>query len=748
MRHNARMNRVTGGDSVTNRAAARRPSAEASQGVRRAQMAQQRIQRAEARGHAVRLRQIEREKQARIRADNQAFRAQQRQQSRLARKRIADERKVALQQQRARATYARNTLGTVGRSAANTARGVGRFAAGSIGILGSFAAAGAVRNAMGAERQAAVLASKAYQTPGEKRSREQIQRDVLRQSSELGVKSGLGKEGIISGLDKFVAISGNLRAAQSLAPFLADITDATGADMSDVGRTGGQVMQAMMARGVNETAALEQTKNILASMAGQAKVGSIEFADLATQMGKVMSATAAFDGDLDDLSSTMGAISQLAIAGAASSPEEAMTAILRFRDDMVKNASRFEKQGIDVFADEGRTKLRAPEQVIADVMKATQGDLTKASNLFGIRAMKAFSPFQNIYTEAGGGDAGMQAIDDLLSRIKGASMSQGEITESASFMRQTSSKQFDRVIAEFNKSVGEELLPVVTDLIPEFTKLVPLAADAAKWLGRLVQELQRNPLQTIGKIIAAKVALDIATAGIGKAVSAALVRSVAGSSAMPGGAAGTAGTAGAAGAGAPVGGRGAGRVKGARRPAVTGGGALAAGLTALTVGTLVATTLETGLISVFHDTEDKTDSNIAELNNAATNTPEARARIRKELEDTRSTKDTLDTVFNAMDYAPLQALANVAGVDTPVDALRDFVDQTLGTQINATEDALFRAENQSGAGPGVEQWVAELGVAKDSLTGLNDALNRTKKKLDMLATAGPNRGNSPTKPST
>jgi hypothetical protein len=493
----------------------------------------------------------------RLRAEQQSNRRIERERMAHAKRLAAAEARAARQTAMVRERYSRATLGTAARSVGGSIRAVGGLAAMGLGIGGGMAVAGAINTEKRLRASSAALANQAYGTPGERRSREQIQQAVERQARSIGISSGLGTENVIGGLRNFVSIAGNVGAGQQLAPFMADMANATDADVGDVGRTAGQIFQNIAtkvdvssAEGMND--ALEQTQEIMRAMGGQAKVGSIEFKDLATQMGAVMSATSGFDGKVSDLATTMGAVAQLAIAGGAKSPEEAMTAIMRFRDDLTQNAGRFEKMGVDVFTDESKTRMRAPEQVILDTLDATGGDMTKIGKLFGTRAKKAFEPFQEASVKAGGGKVGIEAVRKMLGGVQGATMSKEEIQESAAFRRGQSDRQFETAMAKFNDAIGKELLPTVTKLIPKFVELLPTLTKAAEAFGKFVEALAENPISTIGKLIAVKVAADLAMAGIGAAVKGQLVKIIAGSS-VPGigGAGGAAGKAGALG-GAPV----------------------------------------------------------------------------------------------------------------------------------------------------------------------------------------------------
>jgi hypothetical protein len=398
------------------------------------------------------------------------------------------------------------------------------------GMAGAGIIGASVAKQVATERSAAALANKAFRTPGETRSRQQIQRSLLTQAEAVGGRTG-NRAGVIEAIDKFVAISGSLRGGQAMAGFMADVSDATGAEMGDVGRTGGQILQNIAAtRGLDLSnakdfeEAMAATRDIMASMAGQAKVGSIEFADLATQMGKVMSSTARFEGDVSDLANQMGAIAQLAIAGGAASPEEAMTSIMRFSDDLIQNAHRFDKlartAGIEsgFFTDEGKTKLRDPTEIMMDMMRVTRGDLTKAKKVFGIRAMKAMEPFQQAFVQAGGQkdvESGLRALRAQLERFKGAGMTREEIQKSATFSREQRGRKMQIVWEDLMMKMGKEFAPVLDDLLPTLVELGQTFKQLAPYLSGFLKALAKNPLMMGGALLGGRMALG-ALGGMGQ----------------------------------------------------------------------------------------------------------------------------------------------------------------------------------------------------------------------------------------
>jgi hypothetical protein len=736
----------------------------------------------------MRERDLLRENRERTRADVTRLRTRERveresrrkaERSAAAQARTAE--RAAIVQARSMATsrtmVRRSMVGAAGRSVTGAVGTLGRYALLSTGLMGGFAAGAAIGHAKRVEQASAELANQAYRA-GSGVSRKEIAERVTRTAQTEGIRTGLGAEGIIEGLRQFVAISGNLPAGLSMAGFMADIADATGASIEDVGRTGGQIMQAMMAREVPETEALEQTMEIFRSMAAQAKLGSIEFRDMATQMGSLISSTSRFSGPLDDLAATMGAMAQLAIAGGASSPEEAMTSIKRFSDDLIQNAKRWEKmiaskpgtKGMTFFTDEKKTRLRNPIEIMLDIFKVTGGDLTKVKQLFGIRSMKAIEPFQQAFTavsgaveKEGGGEAAVETVRRRLARFRGAKMEAKELRGSAAAARRTTARRIDIATESFKQAVGEKLLPVVAELIPHFEKLIPHLATAAKWLGRFVQELERNPWETIGKLIALKVSASILAAGIGTAVKGAILRSIGpgmGAGVVGGGAVARTAAAGAGGATTIIGGtraparggpltqRALGRVSTAA-PAIgtTAGGALIAGLTGLSLGTVTAEALKVGLITSFHGLQEQTTTEAQR--GAYLRRTGDRRRLEEHLVKTRAEYEKTEERTKIAEWArkiatnpltnPLGALLSWAsGMGDVSKEMIEPEQRFRAGEIKKTQEWL-EAPSMSW-----DAFVADMGGATEGLSALGATVQKVNTELAKIKVPAPNRGDKPT----
>jgi len=431
---------------------------------------------------------------------------------------------------RRRGTLAGRTMGRTGQSLRSGMRAVGTVGAGLLAIGGGFALSGAISAEKQLQATAAALANQARGTAGGGgKSFQQLKGEALKTARAEGLKSGQGPEAVIGGMRQFQAITGRFDIAQQMAGYMTELADATDAGLGDVGRTAGQIFQAIEATGKPAQEAMTATMKIMDAMAGQSKIGSIEMQDLAKEMGKLMSATANFGGDVGDLAAKMGAMAQTAIAGGASSAAEAMTALMRFADDLVQRGAAspvYKRTGIDVFnrekigGKEVRATLKDPLELIKTIVGGTKGDIAKISSMFGIRAKKAVDPFARIYREAEQKQAGtgLKAIEDRFKQFMDVTLTAPQRKEAATNRRAQADRQFDMAMQKFNDAIGQELLPVITKLVPKFVELIPILTKGAEMLGKFISWFAENPYKGIGAIIAASVAKDIAAAGIGSLI--------------------------------------------------------------------------------------------------------------------------------------------------------------------------------------------------------------------------------------
>lgn len=501
----------------------------------------------------------EQHERRKIAIQNRSFMMEQRLREKSEREQIRSIKRVEAEQKRAaaaaarstvrlRESFARGTIGTASRSVGSSVRAIGGMGAGALALGGGFAVAGAIQHAKSLNKAITGLANQAYREGGP--SREAITKRIRGRVEAIGA-GGEGSANVAEGLRTYVAKTGDLDTGLGIAQFATDLATASDANITDVFDTAGSIMLELGKRGIEGAEAVQHLTDALSVIGGQAKTGSVEFADLAKDMAKVAAATSKF-GDREsfqDAFATTGALTQLAISGGAPDASEATTAVMRLADDLIERSDRFKNIGVDVFRKDKngvRVGLRNQIDILEDVFKKTGGDLGKVQDLFGIRGMKAASPVIDMARNLGGGDVtkGIELMRQEVARFKDAKMSGKEISDSAAFRRAQADMQLDAAVEQFNTAIGHELLPVLTRLIPKFVELIPTLTRAAELFGKFVDELSSKPVATIGKLIAAKLVLDLASAGIGSAVRSAIVASVAGGGAGVAGAGGVAGATG------------------------------------------------------------------------------------------------------------------------------------------------------------------------------------------------------------
>lgn len=469
-------------------------------------------ERAQAKAHAQRMRQIEKEKRAEV-AAAQAVRREQ------------DRRKQE---------FRRTVRGHVG-NAGRTVSAVGRGALTTVGIGGGIVFGTAVNREIKERAQASELANQVGR-PG-------IKRQLL---TEARQHKGFTGEEVLAGTNAFVERTGNLDAAREAMLELTQLSLATGANLEDLGASAGAAFVPIADAIKDPVEQMRQLREVMRGMAAQGGEGAIEMRNFARELGSMAAAGRKFEGGPGDTIRSMGALAQLSVQrGGAASAAEATTAVVRFASDITKHADRFDKAGIGVFADKGKTQLRSPEEILADVAAKTGGDLTKLQALgFGAESANAVAGLMPVFNEAeakqkGSGRAAMLAE---FNRFMKASLTDQQIKERASSRLSDEDMQLKEAFKELNIVVGKELVPALIRFVPEFAKMIPLIGRATHELGRFVGWLAENPLKGIGLVIAGAVAKDIAAAKIGDVIARII------SGAAPGG-----GGAGPLGAGGPGG---------------------------------------------------------------------------------------------------------------------------------------------------------------------------------------------------
>lgn len=455
---------------------------------------------------------------------------------------------------RAAARMRARTVGTAARSIRGTLGAVGATAGTALAIGGSFAISGAVSQHMREIAAASRLANQA--------NRPEIKGQLLREAQ--GVK-GFSGEQTLGALEAFYTPTGDLDAARAAAQDLGKLALATGTDFGEMAGAAGAAFNVIRDSIKDPQKRLEALKEVMGTLTEQGSMGAIEIRDMVTELKGLGAASRKFEGGPVELLKSMGAMAQAAVArGGAASAAEATTAVTRFAADLTKSPAQKALRGmsVDIFADKGKTKLKDPREIMADILGATRGDLTKIEAVMNAESAKVLAGFSPMFLDAAkkaeseakaggksdketrqaGRDAGRDALLAEFNRFANAKTSQESIDKRAASRLSDPDLQYEEEIKKFRHAIGSELLPQLTRMVPAIAEATPKITALIKSITWVIDKF--GILGTLGGVIVAKVTADIAAARIGDAIT----RAVLGGGGGIGGAAG--GMLGGAGGGA------------------------------------------------------------------------------------------------------------------------------------------------------------------------------------------------------
>jgi hypothetical protein len=425
----------------------------------------------------------------------------------------------------ARMGFARSVGGTLG--------AIGSSGLALTGLSGGAMAANAIHDQARVGGMATELAGKIVGKGGTVQKIRQKQIELLAQS---GMVKGFSQEAILGIAGSYGGITGDYAGGMGMASDIAKLSAATGGDPSEMAQVAGNASMSLSRQFSGE----ELRKRVMQTtrmFAGQGEMGAVEIKDLAKYAGRLTAPAAQYAGDKEANFISLGTMAQVARgSGSAASAEEATTAVARFQNDIIDKRSELKKLGVDIF-DAKSGKLRAPDQLVADIMEKTGGSIVKTNDIFGQMSAKTVAGFSNIYQageaqQKGGGRAAVMAEFE---RFKGATLSAEDVTTRADALGQGQGAAFTESMKKLNVAIGKELLPVVTDLTQRLGNAAPEIGRFSSAVASSVAYLADNPYKGIGAIVLGAIGKEIAVAGIGTAVQAACAAAAGGAVAAIGG---------------------------------------------------------------------------------------------------------------------------------------------------------------------------------------------------------------------
>ena len=330
-----------------------------------------------------------------------------------------------------------------------------------------------------------------------------------------GDEAKLAYGDMAQGLEDFVSKSSDLKTGNAVLARMGMLAQATGASVKDLLSSAGDVNRELD----DSPDRAERLMAIMRLVAKQGAMGNVEVKDLARYMGRVTATAFMYEGSKDKNIGVLGALAQVAMKGGASSAAEATRSAAAFARDVTKAKSleSFAQAGIGIFTDKSKTKVRDPEKIIVDYLQK-YGNLAKLSELFKNDASrKAVLGFQNIYTSAGGGKAGIAAVKSEFDKY---STTLGE--DQVSAQAKTALEDPAAKAQAFQNHLETIAASMVDRVLPAFDRLAPNVEKAAMALAGMVNFAAQHPEAAI---VAALVAA-IGKAAIGEAVGGALGKAI------------------------------------------------------------------------------------------------------------------------------------------------------------------------------------------------------------------------------
>lgn len=408
------------------------------------------------------------------------------------------------------------------RAAAVGARVAGELTAG-FGV--SFDLSAAMQRGAGLEKMAVDLVNAGNRGTGSAASRDAQAVDLQKQARGIGDKYRLDPSKVIAGLGQFQAKTGDLDTGTAGLDRFAKLAKAFNVDLDYMISAAGEISSKLPDAFAPGEQRAQKTYEVLKLLTAQGQEGAIEIADLAKETARIGGGAGFFKGDIGDTIGKLSGLAQLARqTGGANSAADAARAVSAFVTTLKTPARRakFKQYGVDFEDSEGG--FLDPNEIIKNALKATGGDVEKMNEMFkSSLGTKPVDALAKTYREAGKGEAGLAAIDEMLKKFS-RPVSEDVIKENAARAletREAKAQAFQNKLDTIADSLSSRVLPA-------FEKMAPVALSVTEGLASIVTWAASHPFAAIGVAIAGSIAASIAKAAIGDAIGKAVAGGIGG----------------------------------------------------------------------------------------------------------------------------------------------------------------------------------------------------------------------------
>lgn len=314
-----------------------------------------------------------------------------------------------------------------------------------------------------------------------------------RLSRDAGDVKSVDPSKVMGMVNQFVGKTGAFDDAAKITQKLTSLGTASGSDLNELGDAAGYVYNQLK----DLPDAGEKTIEVLRGIVGQTAIGAVNMPDYAKQLGRIAANASKFEGNRGDNISKLSAFAQLAIeSGGASSPADAARSTGALADNFGKAArlKAFKKAGIDVFTDKSQTLIRDPIEIIKDSFRKTKGNIPQLADLFASTiGRKPITALGNAYTAAGGGEAGIRAIQAKYDTYRNAQLTpETERKNNEDYANSDAAKA-----QRFQNNLDKVVASAADKVFPALEKLAPKALAVADAFGKVVGYVADNPVKSV-----------------------------------------------------------------------------------------------------------------------------------------------------------------------------------------------------------------------------------------------------------
>jgi TP901 family phage tail tape measure protein len=362
--------------------------------------------------------------------------------------------------------------------------------------------AGTIGRGRDLERSATALSTAGYISGAPDAAGQRVKAsDLMGEARKVGDQFSIDPQSVIDAQDQFVKLTGDLDTARSSMGAMASLAIASGTDLTDMATAAGEVSNAL--GDVPNKAA--EVEDVLRSLAAQGKIGSVEIRDYAKYMAHLGGTAGSFGAKRSQTIKEFGALVQLAKSvGGATSAATATRSISGLGNTWATPAriAQFKKHGVNLRGKDDM--LLSPIELIKEAIRVTGGKTEPMKEMFAnVIGAKPATALSNIYKQAGGGEAGMAAVDKELKKQLDASSMNAKSTDNA--VNQYKSTTAAKAQA-FQNKLDQVADAAMAKLLPALEQLAPVALRVAEGMGTFAQWLAENPGKAVGLAISASIA--------------------------------------------------------------------------------------------------------------------------------------------------------------------------------------------------------------------------------------------------